>query len=319
MSAIVHDARSSVRSAVACLAVAGILCSACAGGGTMPEVAPPTCDAGSAFDGTQCRVFALRSVERVPTPWLDAGRALTLEMVVYRPLGAQPFPTVIFHHGSTGNGDNPALFRQTFSNESLAKALVDQGWMVLFPQRRGRGASDGLYDEGFESDRSRYSCRQTLALAGLSRAMEDAEVIYEHVRGRADVDAVRLLVGGQSRGGMLAVAHAARRPAAYQGTLNFVGGWLGEGCVDAVAVNRSTFAAATAGPPALWMYGENDPFYSAAHSRANFDAFRSAGGVGSFRLYQRNNPSLSGHLIINEPALWLSDVRAFVVEATRRP
>jgi len=25
---------------------------------------------------------------------------------------------------------------------------------------------------------------------------------------------------------------------------NFVGGWLGEGCGDAVAVNRSTFASA---------------------------------------------------------------------------
>jgi hypothetical protein len=30
------------------------------------------------------------------------------------------------------------------------------------------------------------------------------------------------------------------------------------------------------------VYGENDPFYSLAHSRANFDAFQAAGGTGSF-------------------------------------
>lgn len=301
-------------SAAAWVRAVGILLAACAG--TEPVSAPLTCSSGSAYDGAQCQVFASRSVERIPTPWMDGGRALTLEMVVYRPLGASPFPTVIFHHGSTGSGDNPALFGQTFTSETIAKVLADQGWMVLFPQRRGRGASDGLYDEGLEPDRSRYSCRQTMAQAGLSHALEDAEVIYEHVRGRADVDATRLLVGGQSRGGVLAVAHAAQRPAAYRGTLNFVGGWLGEGCADAVVVNRTTFAGSARGPRmSLWMYGENDPFYSAAHSRSNFDAFVAAGGAGSFRLYQRGNPNLSGHLILNEPTLWQGDVQAFIAQA----
>ncbi len=301
------------------IAAAAVLLAACGGSGTGPVAEDsPTCSPGSAYDGAQCRVFASRSVERVLTPWIEGGRALTLEMVVYRPLSAGPHPTVIFHHGSTGNGDNAALFRQTFSSETIAKALVDQGWMVLFPQRRGRGASDGLYDEGFEADRSRYSCRETLALAGLAHALEDAELILRHVRGRADVDATRMLVGGQSRGGILAVAHAAQHAASYRGTLNFVGGWLGEACVDAVAVNRSTFAAAATGPRAsLWIYGENDPFYSAVHSRANFDAFISAGGAGSFRLYHRSNPSTSGHLIINEPTLWQGDVQAFIAQVLR--
>lgn len=287
-----------------------LLLVACAGGGMGP--ADVTCSPGSASDGAQCQVFATRAVERIPTPWTEGGRGLTLELVVYRPLSAGPYPTVIFHHGSTGNGDDPALFRQTFTSETIAKALADQGWMVLFPQRRGRGASDGLYDEGFEPDRSRYSCRETLARAGLAHALEDAEAIFQHVRGRADVDATRMLVGGQSRGGILAIAHAAQRPASYRGALNFVGGWLGERCVDAVAVNRSTFAAAAGAGATLWMYGENDPFYSAAHSRANYHAFVLAGGTGSFRLYRRGNPGANGHLILNEPMLWQGDVQAFL-------
>ncbi len=42
--------------------------------------------------------------------------------------------------------------------------------MVAFPQRRGRGQSDGLYDEGFKPDRSSYSCQEDLTLGGAERA-----------------------------------------------------------------------------------------------------------------------------------------------------
>jgi dienelactone hydrolase len=293
--------------------VAAALLAACGGGSGGAATPAPGCPPGSAFDGTQCRVFAVRTTERMATPWSENGRPLTLEMVVYRPLGAGPYPTLVFHHGSTGNGDDPTQFRVTATSETVARVFAEQGWMVLFPQRRGRGASDGLYDEGFEPDRSRYACTQALALTGLAHALEDAEAIYQHVRNRADVEASRVVVGGFSRGGILAMAHAAQRPTAYRGSLNFVGGWLGEVCPDAVAVNRTTFVSAATGPRrSLWLYGENDPFYSAAHSRANFDAFVGAGGAGIYRLYRRSSSTASGHLIINEPALWQAEVTAFI-------
>lgn len=284
----------------------------------MTDPAPPPCAPAFARVGAACVTFADRSVERLSTPWSVGGAAVTLEMVIYRPLGSGPYPTLIFHHGSTGNGDNPALFTLTYTSESVAKAFVDEGWMVLFPQRRGRGASGGMYDEGFEPDRSRYSCRASLTLAGLEHALEDADVIAQDVRARGDVDTTRLLVGGVSRGGILAMAHAARHPQAYRGVVNFVGGWIGEGCADAVAVNRSTFvASASSQRSSLWMYGENDPFYSVAHSRANFEAFEAAGGHGAFHVYRRSTPGASGHGIPNEPQLWKGDLLAFLALAQR--
>lgn len=70
--------------------------------------------------------------------------------------------------------------------------------MVAFQQRRGRGQSDGQYDEGFKPDRSAYSCNEDLALGGTERALDDLNVITDWIRSRADVDTTRMLVGGTS-------------------------------------------------------------------------------------------------------------------------
>jgi hypothetical protein len=47
-----------------------------------------------------------REVVRVPTPWVEAEVPQTLEMVVYRPDGQGPFPTLEFNHSSTGSGSS---------------------------------------------------------------------------------------------------------------------------------------------------------------------------------------------------------------------
>ncbi|MBK8741642.1 MAG: hypothetical protein IPM02_19955 [Betaproteobacteria bacterium] len=99
--------------------------------------------------------------------------------MISKPSGTGPFPTVIFNHGSTGRGDNPELFRKSWFSSTISKYFVDKGWMVIFPQRRGRGGSDGLYDEGFEPDRSRYSCQTDLSLAGVARAIADLDAVME--------------------------------------------------------------------------------------------------------------------------------------------
>ena len=156
-------------------------------------------------------------VDRVPTQFVENGKAISLEVIIAAPTGTGPFPAVMFNHGSTGSGTDPSLFGRTWASDSVAQFFNQRGWLVAFPQRRGRGKSDGLYDEGFEPDRSKYACSPPLSLAGLERALQDLDAVVVYLKGRADVDSTRMLIGGHSRGGILSIVYAGTRPVHFDG------------------------------------------------------------------------------------------------------
>ncbi len=270
------------------------------------------CETASAWDGTACTTFSVRLDERANTPFVENGTSVELEVVIFKPAGPGPFPTVMFNHGSTGDGSDPSLFSLTTISETVAKFFTDRGWLVAFPQRRGRGQSDGLYDEGFNANRTFYSCQADISLAGAERALEDVNAAVDWLRNRTDVDTTRMLSSGVSRGGVLSLVHLADRPDVFLGAVNFVGGWTGEGCGDYIAINRTLFTQGASFPDdTLWLYGNNDSFYTVEHSRSNFDAFTTAGGLGEFNVYTRA-PGLNGHFLTNDPSLWGDDLNAYL-------
>jgi dienelactone hydrolase len=253
-----------------------------------------------------------RVVERISTSFVENGKAVFLEMVIYKPPGIGPFPTLMFNHGSTGSGSDPSLFTSTWTSSVIAGFFNEQGWMVVFPQRRERGKSDGLCDEGFEHDRSRYACEPTLSLAGLDRATADLDAAANHLGARPDVDSKRMLIGGQSRGGVASIAYSGAHPDRFVGVLNFVGGWVGDGCRHANSINGEGFRRGAAYRGAtLWLYGENDPFYKISHSRRNFDHFQAAGGNGEFHVFTLATGQ-SGHGLISIRPLWQSVVMRYL-------
>ena len=277
-----------------------------------PAAAVRDCDSVSVLENGACRTFAVRSDELATTPFVENGAPVTLEVVLFRPPSEGRYPTLMFNHGSTGDGSDPSQFTVTYTNKAVAQFFVERGYLVAFPQRRGRGRSGGTYDEGFNATRSGYSCEWTAALAGAERALEDLDAAVDWLRQRAEVDTTRLYVGGTSRGGILSLVHAARRPDLYLGAINFVGGWLGEGCGDHQSVNRHLFVRAAGYPgPTLWLYARNDSFYSLAYSRANYNRFTSAGGTGSFHEFTRAS-GLDGHFLANDAALWQDVMEEFL-------
>lgn len=223
-----------------------------------------------------------------------------LEVVAAKSTGNGPFPTIVFNHGWTGRGQNKAHFSRTVAPEILASYFVDRGWLTLFPQRRGRGKSGGAYQEGLALDGSGYSCDADVAIEGFERAVEDVDAVVNHLRDRSDVDQQRLVIGGVSRGGILAIAYAGMRSGAFCGSINFNGGWLGRACPPYECVNPLLFArGASSGVPALWLHGKADQYDGIEHCKANFDRFQAAGGRGKFVA------APMGHALIFKPGLWL--------------
>ena len=190
----------------------------------------------------------------------EDGKPVRLEVALFRPAGSGPFPLFVFNHGSTGSGKDTKVFTETRWSFAVAALLAEKGWLVAFPQRRGRGKSDGLYDEGFELGRTHgYTCNPARSLAGADRALEDIEAAIAVLKQRPDVAPTLVLIGGVSRGGILAVAYAGRHPEQIAGVINFVGGWVGEGCKTAPGINGELFRrGASFRGPTLWLYGQRD-------------------------------------------------------------
>ena len=82
-------------------------------------------------------------------PIMVDGQTVHLEMRFYKPSTEAKVPTLVFNHGSTGRGRDPSLFTQAIDFPQLAQFFVQRGWAVIMPARRGRGGSEGEYDEGF--------------------------------------------------------------------------------------------------------------------------------------------------------------------------
>ena len=240
------------------------------------------------------------------------GEQVRLAVITYRPAGNGPFPTLIFHHGSTGRGTDPSLFARPYNPRPTVDWFVARGWAVLLPARRGRGGSEGRYDEGFDTNRSYgYTCETSLSIAGADRALRDIEAITPVLLAQPFVDRGRVAVGGQSRGGILSIAWSGKHPE-MRAAINFVGGWMGAACSTASTINQTLFKRGAAyGQPTLWLYGDNDSYYPLSHSRSNFEAYRAAGGKGTLNEY-KPAAGQNGHGISFVPSLWEATMEAYL-------
>jgi dienelactone hydrolase len=176
-------------------------------------------------------VGAARAQEPRMVPVTVDGERVRLEMRLYVPTTAGPAPTLVFNHGSTGQGIHPEVFIRPLDFPEVARVFVARGWAVVIPARRGRGGSEGLYAEGFAENRAwGYACDPVLSVAGADRALRDVAAAMDAILAMPFVDRSRVVIGGQSRGGILSVAYAGQHPEQVKGVINFVGGWNGARC-----------------------------------------------------------------------------------------
>ena len=248
--------------------------------------------------------FELGRRQFLVTELYENGEAIELAAAIYLPSGDGPFPLALVHHGSTGSGTNPRDFEWVFTNDWFADVLNAHGWIAAFPQRRGRGGSDGLYDEGFSEDRSQgYATEAHLSLPGADRALIDANAALAALRERHDVRDDAVLFPGVSRGGVVALMQAGNHPENTAGVINFVGGWMTEMPGDP-EINPTLFRRVEGFEgTVLSIYGEDDPFYSIEHSRSNLAQIEAVGAESEFHTV--SVPGFrSGHGVMWWPFLW---------------
>ena len=244
----------------------------------------------------------LHSAAALPDPvWGEAIRIPhavgTLAGFWHAPLVA-PAPLAVLSHGSS-DGMDP---RMTITMEGEARWLRDQGYAVLVPMRRGRGASDGAYRETNCCDLDTRVPRD--CSAGLGEAVEDLRAAIGFGLRQPGVRPGSVLLAGQSRGGFLSIAYAGLHPVDVSGVISFVGGWTADWCNGAFNARRLAEAGAGAKVPQLWLHADNDRYYGADHIRENHAAFTAAGGRAA--LHMLAGVPHDGHRLAAYPDRWTS-------------
>src|SRR3954452_13734628 len=133
---------------------------------------------------------------RIPSP---NGRAIAA--TILRPDAQGPFGAVVLNHGVSAS----ARERARESSDLLINAaavFARRGYVVVLPLRRGFG------DTGGDMAEDPGSCSNPDYKGAEKNAADDVMAAYNYTRALPYVDGNRMILAGQSAGGMVAVVTA---------------------------------------------------------------------------------------------------------------
>ena len=230
-----------------------------------------------------------------------SGKAM-METTVFRPNGPGPFPLLIINHGKdAGPPNQQARDRFIF----MATAFVKRGYAVMVPMRQGFSNSTGRYKD--------FGCNMTAN--GYTQA-HDVRDAVDFARTQDWIDADRIVVAGQSYGGLATMAMGTEDVPGVRGLINFAGGlrddanlcdWRGE-LVRAFAAYGAANKIAS-----LWMYGANDSLFGPELVARMHDAFVHAGGQArlvEFGAFKRDAHGMIGSR--DGEKIWWGDTERFL-------
>lgn len=237
-------------------------------------------------------------------PVRSNGAVVQLQTTLFKPPGAGPFPLVVLNHGK----DPGDASRQPRSRHlRVAAVFVRRGYAVAIPMRQGFAGSGGFY-HGDRCDSRRHGSDEAADVAGAIAALGALPF----------VDRSRIVVAGQSDGGLATIAFGARPMPGVLGLINFSGGVRKAACPDwddtLVAAYASYGRAARY--PSLWFYGDNDSLFPQPLPRRMFDAYlaQAHGPATGARFVDVGVFGRSSHDFFDTPAgvaIWLPQVAAF--------
>jgi dienelactone hydrolase len=236
----------------------------------------------------------------------------TLAITILRPRGDGPIGAVILNHGVPLDArsrtlESPAMLLHT------AAAFAQRGYAVLMPLRRGFGATGGEFAE------AAGPCADADYRRGESAAAADVLAAYRFARRLPYVDPGRVILAGQSAGGVAALYAAAQAPEGLVAVLAFAAGRGADPAHPGVpcAAGRLAEVFDEVGralrSPALVYYAQNDLFFGPAASKAWFERLKAGGARAEYVLQPPFGAN--GHYVFTDAAgaeRWLPAVERFL-------
>jgi len=252
----------------------------------------------------------VRTIE-IPFPRSEGKPPWHLKAFLYKPEGPGPYPLAVINHGSAFTVEDRRRPTHPFVEQS--RWLVDRGFVVVVPSRRGYGGSDGSYAEGYGvCEDANYR------LAGLETA-RDIWAVIDFMSKQPFVDGGRVIVVGHSAGGFGSLALASLNPPGVVGVINFAGGRgsIGPERVCSPENVRAAFYefGRSSKIPSLWLYSRNDGYFGPSLARAWYEEYTRAGGQAQF--VDLPPDGVDGHQVFAEAgsmSLWTDAVAQFLSE-----
>jgi dienelactone hydrolase len=199
---------------------------------------------------------------------------LGLKAFLWRPVGNDAVPAVLFNHGSGTDAGHTAGMTMTEAAEKLAPVFLKHGYAFLYLFRRGQGPSvgQGLYmgdvlqREGAANGAEAAQHLQYVLLN--TEHLDDVMGGLAFLKSAPGIDRRRLAVVGHSFGGQLSLL-AAERDAAIRAAVAFDGAAHHSWARSPEVRERLLRAVRSATQPVMLVQATND--YSTAPSRALAD------------------------------------------------
>lgn len=238
----------------------------------------------------------------VSIPANIGGSNVDLQTTIFKPPGDGPFPVLFMNHGkSPGDAHKQARARYVY----ISREFVKRGYAVVIPMRMGFAESGGTYSD-----------RECNLENNGEHQVESLNAAMAYVLKQPWADPTRLLIGGQSHGGLTAIAAGSHRLAGVHGILNFAGGLRKENpkCDwQASLVGAFKDFGARTTVPSIWFYGENDQLFGPRLAASMYAAYTQAGGKAQLVAYGPFKNNAHGMSASRDGvAIWLPEVERFL-------
>jgi dienelactone hydrolase len=203
-----------------------------------------------------------------------------LQVEVERP-GKHPL-AILTHGTAADRADRATVTPWLFLPQAIWFAR--RGYVVLVVVRKGYGRSNGDQDGKFGGCQT--GGRGSFIEAGEDSA-EDLRAAAKYAEEKLpEVDAGTVVSTGVSTGGFAQVALTADPPSGLKAAISFAGGRGGDGkehnCDLGGIVSAFQHFGKKSRIPMLWIYSENDHWFTPAMAHKFDEAFRAGGGTDQF-------------------------------------